>query len=332
MIDQTKLYKSQNLQDTYYHDPEAGITLYHGDAEHIPLADQSVDFIFTSPPYLSARHYGDKSLHSRQCQQWIDWMMSVVTECTRVCRGLVLVNCAGVSTERIYQPGPEGLLYEWWKRGGVCWRPAYWHRVGIPGSGGKHWLRADIEYVLCFKGNSEWPSWSDNTANGHPPKWGPGGEMSYRQSNGSRRNACGQSPGHVLTNRTTNGSRAGKQSTRRRDDGERDDVIYLPPVLANPGNLVQGIPTGGGMLGSKLAHENEAPFPVKLCQWFIRSWCPPGGTVLDPFMGSGSCLQAAIEIGRKGIGIDIRENQCELAKRRLSSSQRPLTGITENVL
>ena len=69
-------------------------------------------------------------------------------------------------------------------------------------------------------------------------------------------------------------------------------------------------------MGSKLAHENEAPFPEKLAEFFIRSWCPPGGTVLDPFCGSGTTLAVATKCGRNSIGIDIRESQVDLTKRR----------------
>ena len=76
---------------------------------------------------------------------------------------------------------------------------------------------------------------------------------------------------------------------------------YAPPVLANPGNVVTGIPVGGNKMGHPLAHENEAPFPVKLPEWFIRSWCPPAGTVLDPFGGSGTTAHAARNLGRSAI-------------------------------
>ena len=163
--------------------------LIQGDATRLPLSDGCVDLVFTSPPYIDARTYGINA--QRHCVEWVNWMLGVVSECCRVSRGLVLVNCAGVTRKHRYQPGPEMLLSEWWKQGGECWRPAYWHRVGIPGSGGKQWLRADVEYVLAFKAKPGPIPFADNTACGHPPKWGPGGEMSHRVSDGARVNQWG---------------------------------------------------------------------------------------------------------------------------------------------
>jgi tRNA/tmRNA/rRNA uracil-C5-methylase (TrmA/RlmC/RlmD family) len=92
---------------------------------------------------------------------------------------------------------------------------------------------------------------------------------------------------------------------------------YVPPVLANPGNVVE-CNVGGGLMGSQLAHENEAPFPEKLAEAFVLSFCPPGGVVLDPFCGSGTTLAVAAWNGRKSIGIDVRESQIDLSRRRIA--------------
>jgi SAM-dependent methyltransferase len=113
-----------------------------------------------------------------------------------------------------------------------------------------------------------------------------------------------------------------RRCTRGSSGGDTiQEDAYLPPVLANPGNLIKGIKVGGGMMGHPLAHENEAPYPQKLADWFIASHCPPGGIVLDPFCGSGTTVAAAVALGRQGIGLDLRLSQCDLARRRCTEIQ-----------
>ena len=61
-------------------------------------------------------------------------------------------------------------------------------------------------------------------------------------------------------------------------------------------------------------HINQKP--VALMAWVLGFM--PSGVVLDPFMGSGSTLVAAKELGRRAIGIEIEERYCEQAALRCS--------------
>jgi site-specific DNA-methyltransferase (adenine-specific) len=64
-------------------------------------------------------------------------------------------------------------------------------------------------------------------------------------------------------------------------------------------------------------HPNEKP--VSLMKYLI-SKCPIDWIILDPFLGSGSTLVAARQLGRKAIGIEIDESYCEIAARRLQKT------------
>lgn len=68
---------------------------------------------------------------------------------------------------------------------------------------------------------------------------------------------------------------------------------------------------------SKKKVKHPAPFPVELPLRCIKLFSFKDDLVLDPFLGSGTTLIAVALTGRKGIGIEIDENYCKLAKQRL---------------
>jgi site-specific DNA-methyltransferase (adenine-specific) len=62
---------------------------------------------------------------------------------------------------------------------------------------------------------------------------------------------------------------------------------------------------------------HPAPFPVELPRRCIKLFSYVGETVLDPFAGSGSTLLACLATGRRGIGVEVSGEYCEVIRRRL---------------
>ena len=67
--------------------------------------------------------------------------------------------------------------------------------------------------------------------------------------------------------------------------------------------------------GGKNVHPTQKP--VALMRWCL-GFFPDAQTILDPFMGSGTTLRAAKDLGRKAIGIELEERYCEIAAKRMA--------------
>lgn len=73
------------------------------------------------------------------------------------------------------------------------------------------------------------------------------------------------------------------------------------------------------------AKEHPAPFPSALVRDHIKSWTNKGDIVLDPMCGSGTTCKAALQLNRQFIGIDISEEYCEIARKRIKQHETQLT-------
>jgi hypothetical protein len=241
-------------------------------------------------------------------------MLQVFAACRRTCKGLVAAVVEGQTKDYRYSASPLLLAADLHRAGFHLRKPPIFLRYGVAGSGGPDWLKNNYEFIICTTRGGCLP-WSDNTACGHPPKYKPGGAMSNHTADGRRFNAKAGAP--------------------RKPNGQRERQGYNPPKLANPRNVIDcaaeegaGLvvncgAVGEGRMGSDLAHENEAPFPEKLAEFFVRSFCPPGGLVIDPFCGSGTTGAVAVRLGRRFLGCDLRRSQADLSRRRLGAGERP---------
>ncbi len=262
------------------------------------MPDDSVDLVFCSPPYEDARDYGVG--FKLKGQEWVDWSVERFMECVRVSKGLVAWVVEGRTRQFKYSATPILFMADLHRAGIKLRKPPIYKRNGIPGSGGPEWLANKYEFIVCAsKGRLPW---SDNTACGHTPKYKAGGEISHRTQSGERVNK--------------------KYRRNRRPNGEREQRAYNPPKLSNPGNIIDCGTCGGANMGSKLAHENEAPFPESLAEFFVKSFCPPGGIVMDIFSGSGTTAAVADNNGRRYIAVDVRQSQVDLSGKRVKEMKK----------
>jgi len=64
--------------------------------------------------------------------------------------------------------------------------------------------------------------------------------------------------------------------------------------------------------------DHPCPKPLPLMRELVQLFSDPSELILDPFMGSGTTLRAAKDLGRRAIGIEIEEKYCEIAVKRLA--------------
>jgi DNA modification methylase len=113
-----------------------------------------------------------------------------------------------------------------------------------------------------------------------------------------------------------------------------DDAARIAPVMGvMPGvpNLLsiprstlyrQNSDAGRVVIGRDTKPDHPSPKPYEAMRWLVSSL--PGNVILDPFMGSGTTLRAAKDLGRRAIGIELEERYCEIAAKRMAQTVLPL--------
>lgn len=241
---------------------------------------KSVDLVFGSPPYPGKTGRYGPEVPTMTNREWVAWMSRVSLRACRISRGDVLWVVNGPVVDGQYIPVIERLQCELEDVGLILERPCIWHKNSPPNR--RNWFVNDWEFVLAVheEGATRHFDWEKVAT---PPVYRTGGAFRQR----------------------------GKDGARRRGGA------YPKNALTRPRDVVRAT-VGGGHLGNPLASQNEAPFPMRLVEYFVPVLCPPGGTVCDPFVGSGTTAEVAARRGLNFIGCDLRQSQVDLAIRRLA--------------
>lgn len=293
------------------------------------IAEQSINTCITSPPYWGLRDYGVEGQLGLEStpEEYVKNLVDVFREVRRVLRddGTLWLNLGdsyngsggaggdygpgGIKEGQPKYPGrniatlkPKDLV-------GIPWRVAF----ALQADG--WYLRSDI---VWHKPNPMPESVTDRPTKAH--------EYIFLLSKASKYYYDHEAIREPVVSRQTAQSVSFKRngSKRERPIPGQAYGTHRPNREDTPLRETRNKRSVWQVNTKPYSEAHFATFPPKLIEPCILAGCPEGGTVLDPFMGSGTTLQVATEWGRKSIGIELNPEYIEIAKRRLSAIQTKL--------
>ncbi len=304
------------MSEPYYQDEH--VTLHHGDAlmvaRELPAA--AADCIVTSPPYFGLRDYGSEGQYGLEASpaEYVERLRALFAELRRALAddGTLWLNlgdsysgggrksydtAGGKTRARGHCESRPGSDVPGKNLLGIPWRVAFalqdagwilrnaiiWNKPNAMPESVRDRLSGRYEHVFLFSKRSRY--WFDLD----PIREDQSPVSIARAQRADMRSKPGWSDAYL-----------GNPPRGLAKQSERDTTIGR-----NPGD-VWDLPT------QPFPGAHFAVFPVALPQRCILAGCKPGGTVLDPFNGSGTTGLAAQRTGRKYIGIDINAEYLDL--------------------
>lgn len=295
------------------------------------LPDESVHCCVTSPPYWGLRDYGvvGQLGLERTPEEYVARMVEVFREVRRVLRsdGTLWLNigdsyCSGgreghgtrvgykqstnrgandeTSCERAPQPPgmkPKDLV-------GIPWMLAFALRAD------GYWLRSEI---IWHKPNPMPESVTDRPTKAHEQIFLlTKSQRYYYDAEAIKETSIKGAAGSKFnTGKTALHQLERSSNAERTEDGIRNKrSVWTVATQPTP-------------------EAHFATYPIALIEPCILAGCPPDGTVLDPFAGSGTTGLAALKHGRRFIGIELNPEYIEIARHRLTSKMPLFAPSTE---
>ena len=236
------------------------------------LADNSIDLVFTSPPYADSRShtYGGVSP-----EKYVEWFLPISAELLRVLKptGTFVLNIKEkvVSGER--HTYVIELILEMRKQGWLWTEEFIWHKKNSYPGKWPNRFRDSWERLLQFNKDKHFHMYQEEVMI-------PMGDWADRRLKNLSETDKVRDPSRV-------GSGFGKKISN-----------WIGREKAYPTNVLH-------MATETKNRNHSAVFPEDLPGWFIKLFTKKGDCVLDPFMGSGTTIFVAQRMERNSVGIEI---------------------------
>ncbi len=263
--------------------------IYLGDCKEVlkNLEDNSIDLIFTSPPYADSRKTTYGGIHP---DKYVQWILPITKELLRVLKteGTFVLNIKEKVVNGERHTYVIDLIHEMKKQGWLWTEEFIWHKKNSYPGKWPNRFRDSWERLLQFNKDRQFKMYQEEVM---VPvgDWAKSRLRNLSKTDKTRDNA-------------KNGSGFGKNVSNwlGRDLVYPTNVLHLATECNNK--------------------EHSAAFPDELPEWFIKLFTKEEDVVLDPFMGSGTTVNVAEKMGRKGVGIEIVKEYYKLAEYQLAQN------------
>jgi len=273
--------------------------IYAGDCLDVlkTFPDESVDLIFTSPPYADQRK---KTYGGVSPDEYVEWFLPRARQFQRVLKptGTFILNIKERVVNGERHTYVIELILEMRKQGWLWTEEFIWHKKNSYPGKWPNRFRDNWERLIQFNKSKKFNMYQDAVMV-------PVGDWAKERLSKLSQTDQKRDESKV-------GSGFGKNVSN-----------WLGRSFVYPTNVIH--------LATECYNRNHsAAFPVELPKWFIKLFTQPGDLVLDPFVGSGTTALAAIQLARSYVGIDINPEYVEITKSRLSETQMSLPNIAED--